>query len=166
MDKKLNKKDLYERSISKSEALKLFFDMAEEIVEHIFKLFIYQNSPNYDKWKNEIATFAILSESYTIIRSSNEKLNQSDYFKAMYDFIETEFDKENKYNLIISKYKLNAIRREIKNIEEPIPYIYFIKYMVDITNTINDISVYLSQNKKVLESDIILIINKNLPKFY
>lgn len=166
MDKKLNKKELYEKSISKSEALKLFFDMAEEIVEHIFKLFIYQNSPNYDKWKNEIATFAILSESYTIIRSSNEKLNQNDYFKTMYDFIETEFDKENKYNLIISKYKLNAIRHEIKNIEEPIPYIYFIKYMVDITNTINDISVYLSENKKVLECDIIVIINKNLPKFY
>jgi len=157
---------LYERSISKSEALKLFFETAEEIVEHIFKLFIYQNSPNYDKWKNEIATLFKQSGSYTIIKSSNGKLNQSDYFKAMYDFIETAFDKENKYNLIISKYKLNAIRCEIKNIEEPIPYIYFIKYMADITNTINDMSVYLSQNKKVLESDIIVIINKNLPKFY
>ena len=157
---------MYERSISKSEALKLFFETAEEIVEHIFKLFIYQNSPNYDKWKNEIATLFKQSGSYTIIKSSNGKLNQSDYFKAMYDFIETAFDKENKYNLIISKYKLNAIRCEIKNIEEPIPYIYFIKYMVDITNTINDMSVYLSQNKKVLESDIILIINKNLPKFH
>jgi hypothetical protein len=164
INNELNKKGLFEMSISKSDAIKKFNNMSDEIVEHIFKLFIYQNSPNYNKWKNEIATFVLQSGSYTI-KTGNGKLSQGDYYDSMFQFIETDVDIENKYRVIVSKFKLNAIRRDIKNIEEPMPYNYFIKYIGDILSIIKDISVYLSENKNIRDSDIILILNKRLPKF-
>lgn len=165
IDKEMNKKDLFERSISKSDAIKNFKNMAEEIVDHILKLFIYQNSPKSHEWKNEIASFVQQSGSFTV-KPSNGKLNQSVYFKAMYDYIETAVDMNNKYNVTVSKFKLNAIRQAIKTIEEPIPYHYFLKYVDDIIQTINEISFYLSQNINVIQSEIILILNKNLPYDY
>ena len=84
----------------------------------------------------------------------------------MYGYIETAVDMNNKYNVTVSKFKLNAIRQAIKTIEEPIPYHYFLKYVDDIIQTINEISFYLSQNINVIQSEIILILNKNLPYDY
>lgn len=164
IDKELMKKGLFEMSISKSDAIKKFNNIAEEIVDHIFKLFIYQNSPNYHKWKNEIATFVVQGGAYTV-KSGNNKLKQSDYFNAMNNYIETNIDIENKYHLIVSKFKLNGLRRDIKHIEEPLPFNYFKDYLPNIIKTLNDISIYLSENKSIRDSDVILLLNKNLPKF-
>lgn len=164
INEELNKKGLFEMSISKSDAIRKFNNSADEIVEHLFKLFIYQNSPNYNKWKKEISTFVIQSGSFTV-KTGNGKLKQNEYFNGMFQYIETDIDKENKYKVVVSKFNLNALRRDIKNVEQPLPYVYLIKYIDDIINTITDISFYLAENKSLDEGKIILIINKHLPKF-
>lgn len=158
----MNKGDLLVKSISKSEAIKEFKNIAEEIVEHILNLFIYQNSPMSNKWKNEIANFVQKGGSFTV-KPGIVKLNQSIYFKAMFAYVETDIDMSNKYKVTVCKFQLNAIRHDIKNIEEPIPYIFFIKYVDNIITTLKEISFYLSLNITVCDNEIILILNKNLP---
>lgn len=164
INEELNKKGLFEMSVSKSDAIRKFNNTAEEIVDHLFKLFIYQNSPNYNKWKKEISTFVIQSGSY-IVKSGNGKLKASEYFNGMFQYIETDIDKENKYKVVVSKFNLNAIRRDIKNVEQPLPYNYFLKYVSDIVKCVTDISIYLSENKNLDEGKILMIINRYLPKF-
>jgi len=164
INEELNKKGLFEMSISKSDAIRKFNNAGEEIVDHLFKLFIYQNSPNYNKWKKEISTFVIQSGSY-IVKSGNGKLKASEYFNGMFQYIETDIDKQNKYKVVVSKFNLNAIRRDIKNVEQPLPYNYFLKYVGDIVKCVTDISIYLSENKNLDEGKILMIINRYLPKF-
>lgn len=159
----MNKGDLVANS--KSEAINELKNIAEEIVEQILKLFIYQNSPHYHQWKHDLTDLVIKAASITYSRSK-VKFNQVVYFNSMNDYIETEIDLNNKYKVVVSKFNLNGIRQFIENIEQPIPYIFFVKYLDSISTIVKEVSLCMTHEVQVIESEIVLILEKYLPKFY
>ena len=154
----MKKLGLFEMSLPKKEVENKFKNVAQEAVEHIFKILIYPSSENIYKWKNEVCTFIEKGAQHTV-KGTNKKLNKEVYYKILNSFTETENEFESLYNYVVNNFNDKARIQNIKHIEQPIPFDYFVLNRNKINELLEKISLYISENKVVKRLELFAIIN-------